>query len=63
MVFFLLCSGSGEGTDYMAMAMSIKEEIYNNALQLEVEIDPARAPLREVRVTNDRKSEDAAQKK
>lgn len=60
---FVICSGAGEGegaTDYMAMAMDIKDEIYATALQLDLEIDETRVPLRDVRVTEDRKGGDAS---
>lgn len=56
-----ICSASGEGgTDYVGMAMDIREEIYNHALQLDLEIDPAREPLRQVHVTDDRARRDVA---
>lgn len=44
----------GEPTDYAAMAVSIKDEIYKHAQTLDVEVDPNREPLRQVRVTKDR---------
>lgn len=44
----------------MAMAMNIKDEIYNNALKLDLEIDETRVPLREVRVEKDRQAGDVS---
>lgn len=44
----------------MAMALAIKEDIYNHALQLDLEVDETREPLRTVRVAQDRSQEDEA---
>lgn len=58
---FLFFRGAGEGApDYVAMAMNIKDEIYNNALKLDLEIDETRVPLREVRVEKDRQAGDVS---
>lgn len=48
---------TGEVTDYTAMAASIKDEIYKHALTLDVEVDPTREPLRQVRVSKDRQEQ------